>query len=120
MDLSKVFPPDVIEWLLKYGLFVAVCLFGGLAVLTLFRPFWMWYSGQSEANDRLRRLESDQRKVLFELEMLNKTLTIPLKKNAKKSAEPGPSANTETIPLDTSEFLRALEKSRKRIESTTD
>ena len=102
MDISLVFPPDLVAWLLRYGLFLALCLFVGLIVLVLFRPFWLWFSGQGEALERLKRLDEDQRKVLFELEMLNKTLSIPLKKHPAKE-------------IDTGEFLRGLEKARKNL-----
>ena len=110
MDVSKVFPPDVVSWLLTYGLFLAVCVFVGLVVLVLFRPFWLWFSGQGEALERLRKLTDLQGKVLFELEMLNKTLSIPLKKAGAPKAE----APKET-PVDAAEFLKALEKTRKRL-----
>jgi beta-lactam-binding protein with PASTA domain len=96
--------------LLHYGLFLAVCFFVGLVTLLLFRPFWLWFTGQSEALERLRKLTEVQAKVLFELEMLNKTLSIPL----KKSAGPKQEAPKET-PVDTGEFLKALEKTRGRL-----
>ena len=110
MELSKVFPTEVIAWLLHYGLFLAVCFFVGLVTLLLFRPFWLWFTGQSEALERLRKLTEVQAKVLFELEMLNKTLSIPL----KTSAGPKQEAPKET-PVDTGEFLKALEKTRGRL-----
>ncbi len=112
MELTRFFPPEILEWLFRYGLFLGICLFVFLLALVLFRPFWLWFSGQGEALDRLRRLDEDQRKVLFELEMLNKTLSIPLKKSgvstsaAKKTPEP---------EIDTGEFLRGLEKARKNL-----
>ena len=110
MDLSKVFPSEVIAWLLHYGLFLALCLFGGLVVLVLFRPFWLWFTGQSEALERLRKLTELQGKALFEMEMLNKTLSIPL----KKSAGATPEAPKDTA-VDAGEFLAALKKTRKRL-----
>ena len=118
MDLSKVFPPEIVEWLLHYGLFLAVCLFVGLLLLVLFRPFWLWFSGQGEALERLRRLDDDQRKVLFELEMLNNTLTIPLKKGGKPKEEAPPAP--QSTPVDAGEFLKALEKNRKRLQDNDD
>jgi hypothetical protein len=112
MELSKVFPPEILDWLIRYGLFLAVCLFVFLLALVLFRPFWLWFTGQTEVLDRLRRLVDDQRKVLFELEMLNKTLSIPIKKvGAGKPAEP------KEVPVDADEFLKALEKTRKRLKN---
>lgn len=116
MTLNLFFPPEAVLWLTRYGVFVVVLLFAALAVALAMRPFWMWYSGKSEVLERLKRLEADSRKSLMELEMLNHTLAIPVKKAAQKAratekAEE-PLVVTEATKAD---FLKALEKSRTRL-----
>lgn len=116
MNLSLFFPPEAVAWLLRYGLFTAEVVIATLFFALLLRPLWMWYTGQSEALERLKRLDENTRKSLFELEMLNETLSIPVKKAAQKAkaaekAE-GPLVVSEATKAD---FLKALEKSRTRI-----
>jgi len=113
MNLSLFFPPEAVAWLMRYGLFTAEVVFAVLFVAILLRPLWMWYTGQSEVLERLKRLDENARKSLFELEMLNETLTIPVKKAAQKAK----AAEKAEEPLVVSEatkadFLKALEKSR--------
>lgn len=116
MNLSLFFPPEAVAWLMRYGLFTAEVVIAGLFLVLLLRPLWMWFTGQSEVLERLKRLDETSRKALFELEMLNETLTIPVKKAAHKAK----AAERAEEPLVVSEatkadFLKALEKSRTRI-----
>jgi hypothetical protein len=121
MNLSLFFPPEAVAWLMRYGLFTAEAIVAGLFLSLLLRPLWMWYTGQSEVLERLKRLDENARKALFELEMLNETLTIPVKRAAQKAK----AAEKAEAPLVVSEatkadFLKALEKSRTRILSDGD
>ena len=113
MNLSQFFPPETVVWLTRYGVFCAVLLFVVLTLALLMRPFWLWYSGRSEVIDRLKRLEETSRKFLLELEILNQTLSIPVKKSAQKASA---SEKTQEPMLVTQEakdaFLKVLEKSR--------
>ena len=117
MNFSLFLPPEALAWLMKWGLFGGE-VFLSLLVLSLFlRPFWLWYTGKSEVLERLRRLDENSRKALFELEMLNETLTIPVKKAAQKAkaaetpAEPAMVVSQETKDA----FLKVLEKGRTRV-----
>jgi len=109
MDVSLLFPPEASAWALRYGLFTALVGFLAFVFALLIRPFWLWYSGRSEELDRLRRLEETSRKALLELEILNKTLSIPLKKAAKKAPEADIIVSQETKDG----LLEALARSRK-------
>lgn len=116
MNLSLFFPPEAVAWLMRYGLFTAEVVVASLVLVLLLRPLWLWFTGQSEVMERLKRLDETSRKALFELEMLNETLTIPVKKAAQKAK----AAERAEEPLVVSEatkadFLKALEKSRTRI-----
>ena len=116
MNLSNFFPPDAVYWLTRYGLFCVVLFFSAVVLALLLRPFYLWFTGKSEELDRLRRLEENSRKSLFELEMLNQTLSIPLKKQAQKAKAPEKVEEPLVVTQETKEnFLKALEKSRSRI-----
>lgn len=116
MNLALFLPPEAVAWLMRYGLFTAEIVVTTLVFAVLLRPFFMWYTGQSEVLERLRRIDENARKSLFELEMLNETLTIPVKKAAQKAKaaekSEGPLVVSEATKAD---FLKALEKSRTRI-----
>ena len=117
MDLNLIFPPDAMAWLNRYGLFCVVVFFGVLVLAMALRPFWMWYSGKTEVLDHLRRVEADQRRALTELEVLNQTLSIPVKKAAQRAKQTAPA---EEVPLivtqETKEgFLKALAESRNKL-----
>ncbi len=119
MNPTLFLPPDVLAWLMRYGLFTAEVFVGVLILALLMRPFWLWYTGRSEELERLKRIDETSRKSLFELEMLNETLSIPVKKAAQKAKAAEQTAHAEE-PLVVSEatkadFLKALEKSRSRI-----
>lgn len=119
MDLSLFLPPEALAWLLRWGLFCVEVFVAVLVLAVLLRPFWLWFTGQSEVLERLRRLDENGRKSLFELEMLNETLSIPVKKAAQKARASEQVAKAEE-PLVVSEatkadFLKALEKSRSRV-----
>ena len=92
MDPTLFLPSEIAQWLMRYGLFLAVAAFLFLLLLVLLKPFWSWLSGSSEVNDRLKTLVDLQRKALTELEILNRTLTRPL----KKKAEPAPTRPDST------------------------
>jgi len=114
MDLSAFFPADAVFWFTRYGLFGAVLLFTGLGLALLMRPFWLWYSGRSEELDRLKRLEESSRKALLELEILNQTLSIPIRKAAAKApAAPAPEEPLIVTQETKEGFLQALARSRK-------
>lgn len=122
MDMNAFLPPDAMVWLTRYGLFAAVCAFSAVVIALVMRPFWLWYSGRTEELDHLKRIEAATNKSLLELEILNQTLSIPIKKAAQKSkANEGNESSAKTEqPLVVSEatkadFLKALEKSRTRI-----
>ncbi len=93
MDPTLFLPTEIAQWLMRYGLFLAVAVFLFLLLLVLLKPFWTWLSGTSEVNDRLKVLVDLQRKALTELEVLNRTLTRPLKKKSE-SAPPRPDSTT--------------------------
>ncbi len=121
MDLSVVFPPDAVAWLTRYGVFCAVLFFAALLLALLMRPFWLWFSGRSEQIDRLKRLDETTRKALLELEILNQTLAIPVKKAAQKAR----AAERAEEPLVVSQeakdaFLKVLERSRTKIAEDQD
>ena len=116
MDLSLVFPPDAIAWLTRYGIFTVVLFFCGLVLALLMRPLWLWYSGRAEELDRLKHLEDTTRRSLLELEILNQTLAIPVKKAAQKTK----AAEKAEAPLVVSQeakdaFLKVLENSRTKL-----
>ena len=85
MDPTLFLPTEIAQWLMRYGIFLAVALFVVLFLLVLLKPFWGWLTGNSELNDRLKTLTDLQRKMLTELEILNRTLTRPLKKKVENS-----------------------------------
>lgn len=119
MNLSLFLPPEVVAWALRYGLFAVTVTVALFVLALLLRPFWLWYTGKSEVLERLKRLDENNRKALFELEMLNETLTIPVKKAQQKAKAAEKAAEAEA-PMVVSEatkadFLKALEKSRSRV-----
>lgn len=119
MNLSLFLPAEVVVWALHWGLFSVIAVVGAFLVALLLRPFWLWYSGRSEELERLKRLDETSRKALFELEMLNETLAIPVKK-AQQKARAAEKAAEAQEPMVVSEatkadFLKALEKSRSRV-----
>lgn len=115
MDLNLFFPPEAVAWLTRYGLFAAVVFFVLWLLALLLRPFVLWYTGRSEALDRLRRLEETQRKALLELEILNQTLSIPVKKAAQKARAAQRAGEPLVVSQETKEgFLKALAESRSR------
>lgn len=112
MDISLVFPPEAVAWLTRYGLFGSVVFFSVWMLALLLRPFWLWYSGRSEQLDHLRRLDETSRKALLELEILNQTLSIPVRKAAQKAK-----AERADEPMVVSQeakdaFLKVLETTR--------
>jgi hypothetical protein len=116
MDLSLVFPPDAVAWLTRYGVFGVVLFFTALLLALLLRSFWLWYSGKSEELDRLKRIDETTRKALLELEILNQTLSIPVKKAAQKAR----SAERAEEPMVVSQeakdaFLKVLESTRTKL-----
>ena len=113
MNLSMIFPPEIVQWLIRYGTFVVVLFFGALLFAVLMRPFWLWYSGRSESLDRLKRLDETSRKSLLELEILNQTLSIPLKKSGQKGQSDPPVEPPLIVTQEAKDsFLKVLEKSR--------
>ncbi|NNM68044.1 MAG: hypothetical protein HKM06_08560 [Spirochaetales bacterium] len=88
MDTTLILPADISSWLMHYGLFLAAALFLLLIFLVLLKPFINWLTGVSETNDRLKILVDLQRRTLTELEVLNKTLSRPLKKRPASAPEP--------------------------------
>lgn len=115
MNLSLFFPPEAVLWLTRYGVFCAELFFAGLFLALMLRPFWLWYTGKSEVLDRLRRLDETSRKALFELEMLNQTLSIPVKRAARKAqeAERPPQGAYQVTQADKESLLEALARSRQ-------
>jgi len=116
MDLSAVFPPEAVAWWIRYGIFVVVLFFLGLILGLAMRPFLMWYTGRSEELDRLKHLEDISRRSLLELEILNQTLSIPVKKAAQKAK----AADQPEAPMVVSQeakdaFLKVLENSRTKL-----
>jgi hypothetical protein len=116
MNLSMFFPPDTVAWLTRYGVFCVVAFFAVLFLALLLRPFWLWYSGRTEVLDRLKRLDETSRKSLLELEILNQTLSIPVKKAAQKAKAAERTEEPLVVSQETKEgFLKALASSRTRI-----
>jgi hypothetical protein len=116
VNLNLFFPPEAVLWLTRYGVFAVVLFFTALVLALVLRPFWLWYSGKSEVLERLKRLEADTRKSLLELEILNQTLSIPVKKAAQKARAADRAEEPMVVSQETKEgFLKALEKSRTRI-----
>ena len=116
MDLSLFFPPEALAWLTRYGLFSAVLFFSFLLVSVLLRPFALWLTGRSEELDRLKRLDETTRKALLELEILNQTLSIPVKKAGQRAKAAEKADEPMVVTQETKEsFLKALEKSRSRL-----
>jgi len=116
MNLSMFFPPEAVQWLTRYGVFCVVLFFLALTLALLLRPFWLWYTGRSEELDRLKRLDEYTRKALLELEILNQTLSIPIKKAAQKAKATEKAEEPLVVSQATKEdFLKALASSRTRI-----
>lgn len=116
MDLNQFFPPDAVAWLTRYGLFCAVLFFAVLVLALLLRPFALWFTGRSEVLDRLKRIDETGRKALLELEILNQTLSIPVKKAAQKARTVEKAEEPMVVTQETKEnFLKALAGSRQRI-----
>lgn len=113
MELNAFFPPEVLIWLTRYGLFGVIAAVVLLGLALVMRPFLLWFSGRAEILERLKRLETDHRKSLLELEILNQTLSIPLKKAAAKPAPPPPEEPLVVSQETKETFLRALARSRK-------
>lgn len=116
MNFALLLPPEALAWLVRYGLFSVEIFLAALVLALLLRPFVQWYTGRAEMLERLRRLDETSRKALFELEMLNETLSVPIKKAAQKAKAAERSEKVQE-PLVVSEatkadFLKALEKSR--------
>lgn len=124
MDFSRFFPPEISDWLLRYGLFAVSAVVAGLLLVLLLRPLVLWYTGRGEELERLRRIDESSRKALFELEMLNETLSIPVKKAAQK-AKAAERAQAAEEPLVVTEqtkegFLEALAKTRRTLRENPD
>ena len=95
---------------------MVVLFFLGLILGLAMRPFLMWYTGRSEELDRLKHLEDISRRSLLELEILNQTLSIPVKKAAQKAK----AADQPEAPMVVSQeakdaFLKVLENSRTKL-----
>jgi hypothetical protein len=121
VNLNLFFPPETILWLTRYGLFAVLVFFSALLLALVLRPFWMWYSGKSEVLERLKRLEEDSRKSLLELEILNQTLSIPVKRAAQKAKAAERAEEPMVVSQETKEgFLKALASSRTRIAEASD
>lgn len=118
MSISTFLPPEVVLWLMRYGIFVVLVGFAALLLLVLFRPFWLWFTGQSEVLDRLKALDRSSKAALLELEMLNKTLSIPLKRQSAKGkpVEESPVEAYQVTEFERTKLLEALAKSRKEKE----
>lgn len=113
MNLSMFFPPDTVAWLTRYGVFCVVVFFAALFLALVLRPFWLWYSGRTEVLDRLKRLDETSRKALLELEILNQTLAIPVKKAAQKAKAAERVEEPLVVSQETKDgFLKALASSR--------
>jgi len=111
MTLDLIFPPELTAWFLHYGISLAAGVFLLFILAVLFRPFFLWLSGRSELLDRMKRLEETQRKALLELEILNQTLSIPLKR-AASSPRPAPPEEPMVVTQQTKDsFLKALRRS---------
>jgi hypothetical protein len=124
MDFSRFFPPEISDWLMRYGLFAVSVVVAVLLLVLLLRPLVLWYTGRGEELERLKRIDESTRKALFELEMLNETLSIPVKKAAQK-AKAAERAQAESEPLVVTQqtkegFLEALEKTRRTLRDNPD
>ena len=120
MNLSQLFPPEIVQWLIRYGLFAALAFFALVGFALLMRPFWLWYSGRSETLDRLKLIDDTVRKALLELELLNQTLSIPVKR-ANQKAKGGSAETPMVVTQEAKEaFLKVLEKIRKTIQNNHD
>lgn len=120
MDILQIFPADVMVWLTRYGLFLAFLFFVIFLFLVLMRPFFLWWSGLGELKEKAAQNAELNRKILLELEVLNKTLTIPVKRAQKKAREAQgvPAEPVMTLSQNQKEeFLKALEKSRERLKT---
>src|SRR5689334_2740030 len=120
MDASFFLPPEIIGWLLRYGLAVVAGLVAVAVLALAVRPVFLWYTGRSEQLERLKRIEENGRKALFELQMLNETLSIPVKRATQKTkaAEREKPEEPLVVSQETKEgFLQALEKTRKSLNS---
>ena len=116
MDLSAVFPPEAVAWCTRYGIFVAVLFFSGLVVALAMRPFLLWYTGRSDELDRLKRLEETSRQSLLELEVLNQTLSIPVKRAAQKAKAAEKAEEPMVVSQEAKDaFLKVLETSRTKL-----
>ena len=119
MDVSVFLPPEIIGWLLRYGLALVAGLAAAAVLALAVRPVFLWYTGRSEQLERLKRIDENGRKALFELEMLNETLSIPVKKAVQKTkaAEREKAAEEPlVVSQETKEgFLQALEQTRKAL-----
>jgi len=117
MDASLFLPPEITTWLLRYGLAVTAGAAALLVIALALRPFALWYAGRSEELERLKRIDENTRKALLELELLNETLSIPVKKAAQKAkaAERGQAAQEPLVVSQETKdnFLKALERSRQ-------
>jgi hypothetical protein len=117
MDASLFLPPEITAWLLRYGLALATAVVALVVIALAVRPFVLWYTGRSEELERLKRIDESTRKAVFELELLNETLSIPVKKAAQKAkaAEREKAAEEPlVVSQETKEnFLKALERSRQ-------
>jgi hypothetical protein len=119
MDFSRFFPSEITDWLLRYGLFAVSAVVAGLILVLVLRPLVLWYTGRGEELERLKRIDESTRKALFELEMLNETLSIPVKKATQK-AKAAERAQAAEEPMVVSQqtkegFLEALEKTRRNL-----
>jgi hypothetical protein len=116
MNLPQILPPEVVLWLIRYGIVSAVSFFLVMGLALLLRPFWLWYTGRSATLDRLKRLEESGRKTLMELEVLNQTLSIPVRKAAQRAKAEEKAAEPLVVTQEAKDaFLKALEKTRARL-----
>jgi len=80
------------------------------------RPFWLWYTGRTEVLDRLKHLEDAARKSLLELEVLNQTLAIPVKRAAQKAKAAERADEPMVVSREAKDaFLKVLENSRSKL-----
>lgn len=115
MTWNEAFPPDVIAWLLRYGVFSALSAFALLGLGLLLRPYWLWFSGRAEQLERLKRLEETQRRALLELEVLNQTLALPVKRAAQKAAADKKGEEPLVVSQEAKDaFLKVLEERRAK------
>lgn len=123
MDILQIFPADVMIWLTRYGLFLAFLFFVIFLFLVLMRPFFLWWSGWGELKEKAAQTAELNRKILLELEVLNKTLSIPVKRAQKKARESQNAPAEQPLTLSQNqkeEFLKALERSRERLKNNQD